>query len=60
MDQRLDAPDLEGDRAPDNYSDYPVVGRRVRGTPPQKSSLGVTQAFTKNFKTPTLRLRAFD
>jgi hypothetical protein len=24
-DQRPDAPDMEGDRAPDNYSDCPVV-----------------------------------
>jgi hypothetical protein len=39
MDQRLDAPDLEGDRAPDNYSDYPVVHRTVRCTTRQKSSL---------------------
>jgi hypothetical protein len=31
-DQRSDAPDMEGDRAPDCYSGYPVVHRTVRCT----------------------------
>jgi hypothetical protein len=31
-DQRLDAPDLEGDRAPDSYSNCLVVHRIVRCT----------------------------
>jgi hypothetical protein len=31
-DQRSDAPDLEGDRAPDRYSDCPVVHQTVRCT----------------------------
>jgi hypothetical protein len=38
-DQRLDAPNLEGDRAPDSYSDCPVVHRTVRCTTRQKASL---------------------
>jgi hypothetical protein len=38
-DQRSDAPNLEGDRAPDNYSDCPVVHRTVRCTTRQKASL---------------------
>jgi hypothetical protein len=31
-DQRSDAPEKEGDRAPDSYSDCPVVHRTVRCT----------------------------
>jgi hypothetical protein len=38
-DQRSDAPEKEGDRAPDNYSDSPVVDRTVRCTTRQKASL---------------------
>jgi hypothetical protein len=38
-DQRSDAPDLEGDRAPDSYSDCPVVHRTVRCTTRQKESM---------------------
>jgi hypothetical protein len=38
-DQQSDAPDLEGDRAPDSYSDCPVVHRTVRCTTRQKASL---------------------
>jgi hypothetical protein len=38
-DQRSDAPEKEGDRAPDNYSDCPVVHRTVRCTTRQKASL---------------------
>jgi hypothetical protein len=38
-DQRSDAPNLEGDRAPDSYSDCPVVHRTVRCTTRQKASL---------------------
>jgi hypothetical protein len=38
-DQRSDAPNLEGDRAPDNYRDCPVVHRTVRCTTRQKASL---------------------
>jgi hypothetical protein len=38
-DQRSDAPDMEGDRAPDCYSDCPVVHRNVRCTNRQKASL---------------------
>jgi hypothetical protein len=38
-DQRSDTPDMEGDRAPDNYSDCPVVHRTVRCTTRQKASL---------------------
>jgi hypothetical protein len=37
--QRSDAPDMDGDRAPDNYSDCPVVHRTVRCTTRQKASL---------------------
>jgi hypothetical protein len=40
-DQRSDAPNLEGDRAPDSYSDCPVVHRTVRCTTRQKASLAV-------------------
>jgi hypothetical protein len=38
-DQRSDAPDMEGDRAPDSYSDCPVVHRTVWCTTRQKASL---------------------
>jgi hypothetical protein len=38
-DQWSNAPDMVGDRAPDNYSDCPVVHRTVRCTTRQKSSL---------------------
>jgi hypothetical protein len=38
-DQRSDAPEKEGDRAPDSYSDCPVVHRTVRRTTRQKASL---------------------
>jgi hypothetical protein len=38
-DQRLDAPEKEGDHAPDSYSDCPVVHRTVRCTTRQKASL---------------------
>jgi hypothetical protein len=38
-DQRSDALDMEGDRAPDSYSDCPVVHRTVRCTTRQKASL---------------------
>jgi hypothetical protein len=38
-DQRSDAPDLEGDHAPDSYSDCPVVHRTVRCTTRQNASL---------------------
>jgi hypothetical protein len=38
-DQRSDALEKEGDRAPDSYSDYPVVHRTVRCTTRQKTSL---------------------
>jgi hypothetical protein len=37
--QRSDAPDLEGDRAPDCYSDCPVVHRTVRCTTRQKAGI---------------------
>jgi hypothetical protein len=37
--QRSDAPDLEGDRAPDSYRDCPVVHRTVRCNTQQKASL---------------------
>jgi hypothetical protein len=37
--QRLDAPEKEGDRAPDSYSECPVVPRTVRCTTRQKASL---------------------
>jgi hypothetical protein len=37
--QRSDAPDMDGDRAPDNYSDCPVVHQTVRCTTRQKASL---------------------
>jgi hypothetical protein len=36
-DQRSDAPDMEGDRAPDCYSDCPVVHRTVRSTTRQNA-----------------------
>jgi hypothetical protein len=36
-DQRSDAPDMEGDRAPDCYSDCPVVHRIVQCTTRQKA-----------------------
>jgi hypothetical protein len=38
-DQRSDAPDMEGDHAPNSYSDCPVVHRTVRCTTRQKASL---------------------
>jgi hypothetical protein len=38
-DQRSDAPEKEGDRAPDSYSDCPMVHRTVRCTTRQKASL---------------------
>jgi hypothetical protein len=38
-DQRSDAPEKEGDHAPDSYSDCPVVHRTVRCTTRQKASL---------------------
>jgi hypothetical protein len=38
-DQRSDAPNLEGDRTPDSYSDCPVVHRTVQCTTRQKASL---------------------
>jgi hypothetical protein len=38
-DQQSDAPEKEGDRAPDSYSDCPVVHRTVRCTTRQKASL---------------------
>jgi hypothetical protein len=38
-DQRSDAPDMEGDRTPDCYSDCPVVHRTVRCTTRQKARL---------------------
>jgi hypothetical protein len=38
-DQRSDAPDMEGDRAPDCYSACPVVHRTVRCTTRQKARL---------------------
>jgi hypothetical protein len=38
-DQQSDAPDMEGDRAPDCYSDCTVVHRTVRCTIRQKASL---------------------
>jgi hypothetical protein len=38
-DQRSDVPDMEGDRAPNSYSDCPVVHRTVRCTTRQKASL---------------------
>jgi hypothetical protein len=38
-DQRLDAPEKEGDSALDNYSDCPVVHRTIRCTTRQKASL---------------------
>jgi hypothetical protein len=37
--QRSDAPEKEGDRAPDSYSDCPAVHRTVRCTTRQKASL---------------------
>jgi hypothetical protein len=37
--QRSGAPEKEGDRAPDSYSDCPVVHRTVRCTTRQKASL---------------------
>jgi hypothetical protein len=37
--QRSDAPDMEGDRAPDSYSNCLVVHRTVRCTTRQKASL---------------------
>jgi hypothetical protein len=37
--QRSDAPDLEGDRAPDSYSDCPVVHQTVRCTTRQKAGI---------------------
>jgi hypothetical protein len=40
-DQPSDAPDMEGDRAPDCYSDYPVVHRTVRCTTRQKAGIAV-------------------
>jgi hypothetical protein len=38
-DQRSDAPDMEGDRAPDYYSDCPVVHRTVRCITRQKARM---------------------
>jgi hypothetical protein len=38
-DQQSDAPDMEGDHAPDSYSDCPVVHRTIRCTTRQKASL---------------------
>jgi hypothetical protein len=38
-DQWSDAPEKEGDHAPDSYSDCPVVHRTVRCTTRQKASL---------------------
>jgi hypothetical protein len=38
-DQQSDAPEKEGDRAPDSYRDCPVVHRTVRCTTRQKASL---------------------
>jgi hypothetical protein len=38
-DQRSDALNMEGDRAPDSYSDCPVVHRTVQCTTRQKASL---------------------
>jgi hypothetical protein len=38
-DQRSDAHDLEGDRAPDSYRDCPVVHRTIWCTTRQKASL---------------------
>jgi hypothetical protein len=38
-DQRLDAPDMEGDRTSDNYSDCPVVHWTARCTTRQKASM---------------------
>jgi hypothetical protein len=38
-DQQSDAPDMEGYRAPDCYSDFPVVHRNVRCTTRQKAIL---------------------
>jgi hypothetical protein len=71
--QRSDAPDLEGDRAPDSYRDCPVVHRTVLPSWPlmAPSCLGAIkrtprrmeespQVFTKHPKTPRLQLHAFD
>jgi hypothetical protein len=38
-DQRSDALDMEEDRTPDCYSDYPVVHRTVRCTTRQKARM---------------------
>jgi hypothetical protein len=40
-DQRLDALEKEGDRAPNSYSDCPVVHRTVRCTTRQKGKFGL-------------------
>jgi hypothetical protein len=40
-DQRSDAPEKEGDRSPDNYSDCPVVHRTVRCTTRQRGKFGL-------------------
>jgi hypothetical protein len=40
-DQRSNAPDLEGDRAPDSYRDCSVVHRTVLCTTRQKASLAL-------------------
>jgi hypothetical protein len=38
-DQRSVAPDMEGDRAPDRYSDYLMVHQTIRGTTRQKARI---------------------
>jgi hypothetical protein len=40
-DQQSDAPEKEGDRASESYSDCPVVHRTVRCTTRQKASLAI-------------------
>jgi hypothetical protein len=46
-DQRSDAPDMEGDRAPDCYSDCPVVHRAIRCTTRQKARLAFQVGLLK-------------
>jgi hypothetical protein len=46
-DQRSDAPEKEGDRAPDSYSDCPVVHRTVRCNTRQKASLAFQVGFQR-------------
>jgi hypothetical protein len=45
--QRSDAPEKEGDRAPDSYSDCPVVHRTIRCATRQKARLAFQECLQR-------------